>query len=109
MSRWRIPSRTGGRGSARAEARLALATVFRDMFVTRSLGLGSREEVQAKYTFVDRLFWSARRGSSGRGHDGLGSRAVYQRVNSKSRLATIDSELEDLPLNSARLLYLCLL
>ena len=111
ISRWRMPSRTGGR-DVRAR-RQGWAAVCRDMFVTRSLGLGVTGRGTGKIHVRRRTILAGRHGGVRAGVGvivGCGSCAAYQRVDIKSRLAIIDSELrpEDLPLNSARLLYLCL-
>lgn len=114
MLRWRMPSRTDGLRNVRAVARRA--AVCRDMRVTRNLGLGAMGRGISKIRVRRRTTWTGRRGEVGAGGCGVGvvgvegkarvvvvgraSRVVWRRgvddnCSQRSRVAIIDSELED--------------
>ena len=79
----------------------------------KKFGFGGHGKRDRQNTRSSTDYFGGRRGGVRAGVGvivGWGNCAAYQRVDIKSRFAIIDSELrpEDLPLNSARLLYLCL-
>ena len=70
MLRWRMPSQTGDRRSARVGARRA--AVCHDMLVTRSLGLGATGRERSKIHVRRRTTLTGRRGGVRAGGCGVG-------------------------------------